>query len=898
MSATQLVESVQSSTTPYHVSAVAEVPPAMYTTTLGQSLYAEGCTQPLDGLSEMATHHTQPTRKFMCLSAKGITVYSKQRAIELLRDNLCENSVKRLSNFFAHFGADEACAMCVVIACARAGPEVGALQVSPVNGAAPGRQHLGWMGDREMVTDSRLAAAAVSALFTHGSARPSVQSGGSGVGRSFFGASGSSFSAPGGQTFNLSPRARGMERHLSRLLRPLWRWTIFTEDPKTSTRLRYRREQIVEIMAPLRRFREFIRENWARLTGADLEGYGILARDEAQNKQREAAQSAQQSENEHVRMLTMAAERCLEAMEVLCILGRRSHDLPETLKALSDKECAQLRELTFARFISDEAGAAIGRTLLQAQMRAFPHDAEDVQKLCAGFFNDADFVLFKADGALEESKRSYEHLEKREHLQAQARKAYIDAATMLGQRFPMRNVARAMRAALFHGGAVTVALRVGLQLTELQRRRGDEPLRDDRGACTPMSCFDEIFRTFDELLRKVIPGKTDPNFPFVMSDADRKSHIEQMKRSVMRMAPAHVKTRLFQWFVDNNAQDELYSMRSAADEIQSFLSSRTAEDPRCAAMLQQFYVKNEMFPEAAQLMLKWGDMGGDSRLPVEERVKRLTDGLLYADNPQCGERDEGLRQRIGDLVRIGTVQIDVLKEIRREIGKPKLPAQYRQKLSRAETKLQHQVVDIKPLFDVCNEFGMFGLVLRVLDLIHTEEKIAIVKETWEKIIEDVIHAWNASREEAKRNRVPPGRLGPRSARRYRSVGRRIREQRRNVSRWPPCPPVGSAEFPASHTAQLRARSASDARRRCTAQRAHTSLHGAPARYRKQPGRYKALAGVRRCPISDSPIRAEGPQCSRHFSSPSTILRSTEPVSRRPLIDHQMCRGASFRIHRS
>eukprot|EP01083_Nonionella_stella_P139383 425078_1 len=41
---------------------------------------------------------------------------------------------------------------------------------------------------------------------------------------------------------------------------------------------------------------------------------------------------------------------------------------------------------------------------------------------------------------------------------------------------------------------------------------------------------------------------------------------------------------------------------------------------------------------------------------------------------------------------IGPVQIDVLKETRREMGKPKLPAQYRQKFSRAETKLQHQVL--------------------------------------------------------------------------------------------------------------------------------------------------------------------------------------------------------------
>ena len=226
----QLQESVESQKARgQYISAISEVPLEFNP---NAHLYQpKQSGMPLAGLDELATQHQLPPRQFICFSSTGIQYYEKSRPrdelYELLQRSPFPGQEHGLHDFFVKYGDKEAFAMCLIIACSdpsqqltgasthfSPGPGVGLGALAPV--------------DRQAESVRQLA---ISALFNH-------------VSRG-----------------NATHLVEGLALYMSRVLRPLWNWTLVIQAQDGTYRLRYSRYQLLKILDPLLGLNSFLRSD-------------------------------------------------------------------------------------------------------------------------------------------------------------------------------------------------------------------------------------------------------------------------------------------------------------------------------------------------------------------------------------------------------------------------------------------------------------------------------------------------------------------------------------------------------------------------------------------------------------------------------------------------------------
>jgi nuclear pore complex protein Nup155 len=70
--------------------------------------------------SELATQHLIPPRQFACLTSAGMIIFEKLRPVDRLQDILIRTrgaESAEMKAFFQNYNADQACAMCLTLAC-------------------------------------------------------------------------------------------------------------------------------------------------------------------------------------------------------------------------------------------------------------------------------------------------------------------------------------------------------------------------------------------------------------------------------------------------------------------------------------------------------------------------------------------------------------------------------------------------------------------------------------------------------------------------------------------------------------------------------------------------------------------------------------------------------------
>jgi hypothetical protein len=70
--------------------------------------------------NELATQHFLPPRKFICLTNEGVHFIIKRRPVDQLADLISVSGGRDtddLSKFFDKYGEEQACAMCLMLAC-------------------------------------------------------------------------------------------------------------------------------------------------------------------------------------------------------------------------------------------------------------------------------------------------------------------------------------------------------------------------------------------------------------------------------------------------------------------------------------------------------------------------------------------------------------------------------------------------------------------------------------------------------------------------------------------------------------------------------------------------------------------------------------------------------------
>ena len=374
--------------------------------------------------NELAQQHSLPPRQVVVLTNSGLHLLEKARPVEHLKDLLVASrgaDSPGLRKFFADYGTEQACAMCLVVA-------TSAMTSSSINGGlsdagTPGGAALstgggpGARSQRALPPNRRepeLVSWATMAFFRLGG-RPSVQSNdGDAAGPSY-------------ARIHLSGSHDGFALFLARLLQPIWASNIFVvKDTGFSVRLN--QEQFTQLEWHLVRLRHFLRQNqqFAAIRRSNDSNSRTTNATPVRTMHEDVAfEEALKAEQQSLSNLHMLLIRSLEAIAFLSIMSETDLSAVQLSRVTKPKVGSfKFKDLVV---LSDPE---IVRELIHGMTTVYSQNATEdganmsVEELtltlrqnCPSFFSDTDKTRLKAMDLLFRARSPSEHLSWFERLQ-------------------------------------------------------------------------------------------------------------------------------------------------------------------------------------------------------------------------------------------------------------------------------------------------------------------------------------------------------------------------------------------------------------------------------------------------------------------------------------------------
>ena len=377
--------------------------------------------------NELAQQHSLPPRQLVVLTNSGLHLMEKSRPVEHLKDLLVASrgsDSPGLRKFFSDYGAEQACAMCLVVATSAitAGSISGGF--SAENGT-PGGAALGTAGgpgarsQRALPPNRRepeLVSWATMAFFRLGG-RPSYQSNeGDSTGPSY-------------SRIHLSGSHDGFALFLARLLQPIWASNIFVVK-ESGFSVRLNQEQFAQLEWHLVRLRHFLRQNQQfaairRGNDGNSRGNGPNATPVRTLHEDSAFEEALKAEQQSLSNLHSLLLRSLEAIAFLSIMSETDLSAVQLsrvtkpkvgsfkfkdLVVLSDPEI--VRELIHGMTTVYSQNATEDGTNMSAEELTLT-----LRQNCPSFFSDTDKTRLKAMDLLFRARSPSEHLSWFERIQ-------------------------------------------------------------------------------------------------------------------------------------------------------------------------------------------------------------------------------------------------------------------------------------------------------------------------------------------------------------------------------------------------------------------------------------------------------------------------------------------------
>jgi len=654
---------------------------------------------PATTANELAVQHMLPPRQFACLTNAGVYIVVKLRPLDQLLALLSASSsqlhpsssssgalqllpppsssssssalitspsqptdTEALKRFFLRFGDDQACAMCLVLACSIPNSIPSFPAGASMNGYSRG------MDQGVPAPDANVVPLASRAFFDYGGnptfEAPSFTSnavGGTELGRVM--------STP---TLRYSGCFSGLTLFVARLIRPVWSspLTIISHPNGSSSpyhTCRFSKEELSTLQSALQSLLDFLRRNPQFVNVSPSDKFAGQSRplwkkvlDIQKRSVHEEAIRAEQKAGLDVYRLV---QRCLEGMSLLIILSENM--LPRIVERM-DKDLREhlLPILTFGALVSTDEGTRVAMALINALLSSDSSNNSSVDSLCelvsarcGSFFSMNDVARVKADERVQRARNAITPDDRRaalgESLQLYLRIVpYIDIA----------KVAKDYVELGFYTGAVDLALVRAKHFdatTALEQGQAwaSDPAKRTAADEDRAHCFNIVFSVLDTLNTVRPPTTTSApaaGTAAVGSTAEERIHVgEQVQDRILGSSDKGLHFKFYEWCIEHGKLNYLKKLRTPY--IEEFLRGVNLE------WLAQYYEANERFDSAAVLRSQLAEQR-DGQLGLRERVKYLTNAVTNARS-QPAAMNADFMQDLEEKAEIALVQLRVFEEM-------------------------------------------------------------------------------------------------------------------------------------------------------------------------------------------------------------------------------------------
>ncbi|KAJ1970431.1 hypothetical protein H4R35_005867, partial [Dimargaris xerosporica] len=389
------------------------------------------------------TQMLSPSRQFLLLANTGITLLTYQRPVDFLHQLISSptSSEAQLSLFLAHFGADQACAMCLHLICA----DDWALSSNSPDFTAMAR-----------LPNALVQNSAKNIFFTM--AGPAMVT-----------------PTPGPGTTNPMPvagprtaytaRYYGLALYLSRLLSPLWGRRFISVSQKHLDQVQFQislpQEFLLHMQRVLAKLKSFLDQNPQFIPHSHKAVTSFVGQMENPLSLTPSMPdaSAWQDERRALFALYLILVYAIEAISFLRLL----HELKisDILRQIPESLQNDLLQMQFQDLVTTNESRDLCREIVIALIQIQPGSSVNtiidmLQRRCGNFCNADDITLYKA---MENLKRATEVDD------AAQRQAYAQASLRLFQRIAQHltvptldDICQTYQGLLFHTGAVDLAL--------------------------------------------------------------------------------------------------------------------------------------------------------------------------------------------------------------------------------------------------------------------------------------------------------------------------------------------------------------------------------------------------------------------------------------------------------
>jgi len=720
----KVIESVSSTTLPSKQADIAEanlLNSTTATSSLAAATFARGADQPLVGLTEYATHHLVGPRTFYSLSAVGLSVWVRRRAL----DELCGMLDRRrrsldddeLTRFFHQYGWKEAGAMLLALACSPPsvlslgdGRVVEERKEEQVLVMSPSKYEHRAVMDEHVVKQAKLTffrfaanssnAAASAPLLPSAPAPPP---------------SSSYALTPYIPPLSLSPSMSSLLLFITRILRPVWDWPIVaaTMTVPAILVLRLSAVQLSEQSGWLQRLSLFMDEHRRVLRQADREDTsGVL---------------------EQLQLLVSVSRELVSFLHLLAV----NADVPSLLASLPSADQALLLQSKFYDLITSPPAYAILKQLMltssQSPAAASPATAASWAQLlyeqAPSFFGHSDLLYYRAATTLRSLPTLYDSRD------VAATKAEVLQLYRLAARAYSFSVAE-VSVGLREAGMVEELVELALYRAELVARGevtpvplsdasmsvggGGEESEDDWATRQRSACYQLVIDTLNSVLfpsqPTVDPALADRLLSFCISSTD-----------------FLFLSTLYTYLINHDMKQLLFASPSA--QLLQFLSS----SEHYSLLLLQLFLLHGQHRDASLLLSHLASSHTDEH-SLHDRVGFLSRALACAR--QC--MDDG-----GTVC--GSHEADVeyceaLKE-RLEVAKlqSKLLARLAHTTAAATTeptddtrdsvrRLDSELLDVEALYLLAQSYGLWDVCLAIFYFSNERGREDVISALWRNVL--------------------------------------------------------------------------------------------------------------------------------------------------------------------
>lgn len=653
-------------------------------------------------------------RSFLVLTNAGVYVVEKGSALSELERILttCNGHLEAeaLAQFFEAYTAEQACFMCIVLACSAKNASVRALDALG-GGRRPAR-------DLAPMVASNLSLWALHAMIRYGGRAqilsiPAVE-------EDLFVSGASQFRLPSsGAKFEVdhSPLHRGLYLYFSRLVSSFWNEPIL----KFS-------EPSPQIPLTLHAFAEFLRANFSLLTQRPPQTttrdhhhrHPLAATDgDAQHKLDELVRAEEQS----IRNLISLLDLTLQLLAFLSIC-RDYNVLEAALGSSRDLDSVDFEEM-LASLRGRDLVANIGAALVQRQLRLKSSvDAlcQILLQRCPSFFGESEIVVYQGSEALERAGLTHDAYERNGHLQ-ESLKLFLQGAASISLTVMSEIAERYKRLAFFPG-----IVQLGLSVAAAHDRESVALMAAQNPRMQLSTMQQEVVNLRDSLYGivldalKVVHGLEPQSISSHLGNIDMESLQRETFSRVLNAKDELFHQRFYEWLISERLGHLLLGVETPY--IVPFLQGKLASnDPLGREYLWKYLARHGHFVEAAKILDQLAS-SPESGLVLVERIERLSLAFANARSVSGGslETSEYVRE-LKERLDVAKAQHDLQEAILAQYG---------------------QVAEVyeldSALFDVSELFNRFSRPLKLwecsLRLIHMSsyQDPLLVHQLWSSII--------------------------------------------------------------------------------------------------------------------------------------------------------------------